>query len=246
MERLTPTCVLALGHGRLRTTEPLPPVTGGGGCGLVLGPWVPRTPLPAQGPAGAKVKVRERGGRWRPEELGWWTREGPVCALCWGAGTEKRLPRLAPHPWGFPLLGFLGLPRWVGKGGVCREGAQRAWSSPCCPIRWGGQGPRCFGRGPDRPHPQAPCAQLFLSPPCLKAVKAQSAAGVSVQVGRSPEAPEAAPHPGLPDSSPGPPQALPQPLFRNYRLRRSLPREGFEEVAAGKLRGSKDPEGGAG
>lgn len=107
----------------------------------------------------------------------------------WGAaGTEKRLPRPTPHPRGFPLLGFSGLPRWVGKGGVCGEGTSGPGLHPAAPS--GGEDkvlPRCLRRGPDRPPPPPPgalCSAVpvpaFLAPPCLKAVKAQSAAGVSV------------------------------------------------------------------
>lgn len=113
-------------------------------------------------------------------------------------------------------MGFSGLPRWVGKGGGLWGGAQRAWSSPCRPIGWGGQGPRCLGRSPDRPPaPGAPCSAAplptFPAPPCLKAVKAQSASGVSVQVGALQRRPRQPTTRGFLTPPPAPLPAAPPP-----------------------------------
>lgn len=210
MGRLT--CVLVLGHGR-----PWRPPVLEDHRATALGywwgwVWSGAWTLGVQNLPGAKVKVREPRWMVAPGGAeGGGCGRGPVCAFCRGGrGRRSGCPCPTPHPRGFPPLGFSGLPRWVGKGGGLWGGAQRAWSSPCRPIGWGGQGPRCLGRGPDRPPaPGAPCSAVplptFLAPPCLKAVKAQSASGVSVQVGGLQRRPRQPTNLGLLTPPPAPP-----------------------------------------
>lgn len=126
--------------------------------------------LGAQNLPGAKVKVREPRWMVAPGGAG----DGgcgrrQVCAFCrgggrgGGAGAEKRLPLPYPPPLGVSAVGLLGASQVSRQGGrsVGRGPAGLVLTLP--PHRGGGQGPRCLGRGPDRPPaPGAPCSAVPL------------------------------------------------------------------------------------
>ena len=180
------------------------------------GAWTLGAQNPSPCPGTSRGKGQGQRARWKAAPGGAGVVDAGRAGLSplLGGGDRSGCPALPPTLGGFRCWASWGFPGGSARAGSVGRGPSGPGPHPAAPSGGEDKVLGASGGALTAPHPQAPCAQLFLSPPCLKAVKAQSAAGVSVQVGRSPEAPEAAPHPGLPDSSPGPPQALPQPLFQ--------------------------------
>lgn len=180
------------------------------------GAWTLGAQNPSPCPGTSRGKGQGQRARWKAAPGGAGVVDAGRAGLSplLGGGDRSGCPALPPTLGGFRCWASWGFPGGSARVGSVGRGPSGPGPHPAAPSGGEDKVLGASGGALTAPHPQAPCAQLFLSPPCLKAVKAQSAAGVSVQVGRSPEAPEAAPHPGLPDSSPGPPQALPQPLFQ--------------------------------
>lgn len=103
-----------------------------------------QTPSPCLGTSRAKVKVREHRWTVAPGGAGGGgLGRGPVFVLCGvgcGGDGEAAAPPYPP-PAGVSAVGLLGASQVGRQGRGLWGGDQRAWSSPCRPIGWGGQGP---------------------------------------------------------------------------------------------------------